>query len=537
MNFRLIFIFFLLQYIIPATAQNVVIKSCKITTDHIPADMRRNDFNNKPCALVKVQVLDEIARVEGNKIGKIVDNGGAEKLVYMCQGTRSMRIHLKKHLPVNIVFQEHSISSLEGNRVYEIILEETKSPSNSGGQVVSTPTPTTVVHEQNTLQKFILNYSPANATVIIDSKMVSGDGRIEMELPVGEHNYVIAAEGYIAVEGTVKLNEYSPRTITEELVKDNNSKNNKPKTSAKEKKAKENIKEKTQGLRAAENTPQSPARQSSNTNRTTEISVVKDNTTGANQKEQTIGQKINRFFDKVFKNDLDYVIFRDGRMQSVKILQIDNEKTLVMESGANSASEHYIMNSGFFMLKSNTRGNIVFNRVGERILTTSEPVDVPKGAISIICVDGREIVGYNVRVKDDNVTYNTAKKGKGQQLSLPVTEVFLINYSNGSRDVLTSIIEQDRREQAAEEARIEAERKVHEAEIARIRELQESMRAEAAKPTMKNPKLATIVTKKGVRMKVWVCEDTPTIVSYKKAKTAKSPVIKLKKSNIKSITY
>ena len=206
----------------------------------MPADMRRNDFNNKPCALVKVQVLDEIARVEGNKIGKIVDNGGAEKLVYMCQGTRSMRIHLKKHLPVNIVFQEHSISSLEGNRVYEIILEETKSPSNSGGQVVSTPTPTTVVHEQNTLQKFILNYSPANATVIIDSKMVSGDGRIEMELPVGEHNYVIAAEGYIAVEGTVKLNEYSPRTITEELVKDNNSKNNKPKTSAKEKKAKEN---------------------------------------------------------------------------------------------------------------------------------------------------------------------------------------------------------------------------------------------------------------------------------------------------------
>ena len=139
--------------------------------------------------------------------------------------------------------------------------------------------------------------------------------------------------------------------------------------------------------------------------------------------------------------------------------------------------------------------------------------------------------------KNDNVTYNTAKKGKGQQLSLPVTEVFLINYSNGSRDVLTSIIEQDRREQAAEEARIEAERKVHEAEIARIRELQESMRAEAAKPTMKNPKLATIVTKKGVRMKVWVCEDTPTIVSYKKAKTAKSPVIKLKKSNIKSITY
>ena len=537
MKFRLLFIFFLLQYIIPTTAQDVVIKSCRLTTDHIPANMRRNDFNGKPCALVKVQVLDEIARVEGNKIGKIVDNGGAEKLVYMCQGTRSMRIHLKKHLPVNIVFQEHGVSDLEGNRVYEIVLEEKKSPSSSDGQVGRTTASNTIVQEQNTLQKFILNYSPADATVIIDSKMVSGEGRIEMELPVGEHNYMIAAEGYIAVEGTVKLNEYSPRTITEELVRDGSAKSSQTKRTTKEKKKKEDTRDETKERRSNDGSSHPSVGQGGIANRNVEEGITSANSTGTNQKEQTLGQKINRFFDKVFKNDLDYVVFRDGRMQSVKIIQIDNEKTLVMESGANSASEHYIMNREIFMLKSNTRGNIVFNRFGERILTTSETVDVPKGAMSIICVDGREIVGYNVRVENDNVTYNTAKKGKGQQLSLPVAEVFLINYSNGSRDVLTSIIEQDRREQAAEEARIEAERKAREAEIARIRELQESMRAEAEKPTMKNPKLATIVTKKGVKMKVWVCEDTPTVVSYKKAKTAKSPVIKLKKNTIKSITY
>ena len=224
-------------------------------------------------------------------------------------------------------------------------------------------------------------------------------------------------------------------------------------------------------------------------------------------------------------------------MQSVKIIQTDNEKTLVMESGANSASEHYIMNTEIFMLKSYSRGNVVFNRFGERILTTSEHIDIPKGAMSIICVDGREIVGYNAKIENGNVIYNTAKKNKGQQMSIPASEVFLINYPNGSRDILTSIIEQDQREQAAEEARLEAERKAREAQLAKIRELQESMRAEAEKPSIKNPKLATIVTKKGARMKVWVCEDTPTIVSYKKAKTAKSPVIKLKRSNIKSITY
>lgn len=532
MKFRLLFILFLLQYIIPTTAQNVVVKSCKLTTDHIPADMRRNDFNGKPCALVKVQVLDEIARVEGNKIGKIVDNGGAEKLVYMCQGTRNMRIHLKKHLPVNIVFQEHSISDLEGNRVYEIVLEEAENPSASDGQAGSAPTPPVAVPEKNTLQKFILNYSPANATVIIDSKMVSGDGKIEIELPVGEHNYVIAAEGYIAVEGTVKLNEYSPRTITEELVRDNQAKK-----TVKEKNKQDNKREVNTERRVTGKNPAPSTRQSGNTNPSTNTDIANDNTTRTNQKEQTIGQKINKFFDKVFKNDLDYIIFRDGRMQSVKIIQTDNEKTLVMESGANSASEHYIMNTEIFMLKSYSRGNVVFNRFGERILTTSEHIDIPKGAMSIICVDGREIVGYNAKIENGNVIYNTAKKNKGQQMSIPASEVFLINYPNGSRDILTSIIEQDQREQAAEEARLEAERKAREAQLAKIRELQESMRAEAEKPSIKNPKLATIVTKKGARMKVWVCEDTPTIVSYKKAKTAKSPVIKLKRSNIKSITY
>ena len=53
--------------------QIATVKSFKQTTDHIPVAERRKDLNGTFCALVKVQVVDDIERVEGNKIGDIVD--------------------------------------------------------------------------------------------------------------------------------------------------------------------------------------------------------------------------------------------------------------------------------------------------------------------------------------------------------------------------------------------------------------------------------------------------------------------------------
>ena len=48
---------------------------------------------------------------------------GVEKWVYMCAGSRNMRIHLKNHLPVKVMFQDYHINGLESNRVYELIIE------------------------------------------------------------------------------------------------------------------------------------------------------------------------------------------------------------------------------------------------------------------------------------------------------------------------------------------------------------------------------------------------------------------------------
>lgn len=208
-----------------------VIKSFNLTNDHIPSNDRRNDLNGNPCALIKVQVIDEIERVEGNKIGDIVKQGGVEKWIYMCKGSRNVRIHLKNHLPVKVMFHDYDINGLESNRVYELVLEI------PDAQIPIGP-------EEAKMQKLTLVYTPKDAMVIIDSKPYPGDGKIEVDLPVGSHNYSISAYGYIISQGSVALNEFAPRQITENLVKDPSASNIGKKISKDGKKSKSEKKEK-----------------------------------------------------------------------------------------------------------------------------------------------------------------------------------------------------------------------------------------------------------------------------------------------------
>ena len=97
--------------------------------------------------------------------------------------------------------------------------------------------------EETKTQKLTLVYTPKDAMVIIDSKPYPGDGKIEVDLPVGSHNYSISAYGYIISQGSVALNEFAPRQITENLVKDPSTSNEK-KTSKDRKKSKSEKKKK-----------------------------------------------------------------------------------------------------------------------------------------------------------------------------------------------------------------------------------------------------------------------------------------------------
>ena len=103
---------------IAAMSQELKIQSFALSpTEIIPSSEQRKDLNGVNCALVKVQVVDGIDRVEGNIIGDI-DSRGTEKRVYLTQGTKFFRLYPHSHLPVSITTSEFDIEKLEGNRVY-----------------------------------------------------------------------------------------------------------------------------------------------------------------------------------------------------------------------------------------------------------------------------------------------------------------------------------------------------------------------------------------------------------------------------------
>ena len=228
----------------------------------------------------------------------------------------------------------------------------------------------------------------------------------------------------------------------------------------------------------------------------------------------------------------DAIIFRDGRVKSVKIIQTNNDKTLFKESGNKKASEEFVENTKVFMLKFKTRGNVVFNANGERILTTSEHIEIPRDAIVVYYKDGREVPAYNLTMDTSTVSFKTSKKAKDRPIFSPKSEVFMIRYPDGTRDILTNLAveEQQQQEREATEARLKAQREAEAADSIKAAAIEE-----AASAT--NPKKATIVTKKGVRMKVWVCSDTATMVSYKKVNSAKAAIFNMSKAKIKNIIY
>lgn len=249
---------------------------------------------------------------------------------------------------------------------------------------------------------------------------------------------------------------------------------------------------------------------------------------------------MRRFFVSIFLLGLtsttiiaqDAIIFRDGRVKFVKIIQTNNDKTLFRESDNKKAPEEYVENTKVFMLKFKTRGNVVFDSNGERILATSEPTQIPKDAVVVYYKDGREVPAYNLTMDANVVSFKTDKKTKDRPVFSPKSEVFMISYPDGTRDILTNLAveEQRQRDREAEEERLKEQREAEAADS-----IKAAATEEAASAT--NSKKATIVTKKGVRMKVWVCSDTATMVSYKKVNSAKAPVFNMSKAKIKNIIY
>lgn len=189
-----------------AFSQELTVKSFKVSQGDILARTAatcRYDTNDKYCALIKVGLaLDGVEFECSGGVRDVVKKTG-EYWVYLPQNNSKLRILHKDFTPLEINFYDYGIGKAQSGVTYVLTLSK----------------PITAAVQQK--QTLIIKYTPSSATVLVDNKMVRGNkGIVRITLPVGQHSYIVASDGYESEEGTVKLKASAPSNLQIQLSKE-----------------------------------------------------------------------------------------------------------------------------------------------------------------------------------------------------------------------------------------------------------------------------------------------------------------------------
>ena len=124
----LLYVFVMLESIM---AQELKVKSFSLAINDLSASVDIvPDENGEPCALVKILLVDSIAKVEGFVL-KTKSVSPTENWAYLSSGAKEVRIMPTHYKPISIYFPDFGVKGVEGKRTYILDLE--------GSNLVSTP--------------------------------------------------------------------------------------------------------------------------------------------------------------------------------------------------------------------------------------------------------------------------------------------------------------------------------------------------------------------------------------------------------------
>ena len=195
---------FVLAVLESVVAQELMVKSFVLAPTDLTAQTEgRKDLNGDACALVKISFVGDVLDVEGNVIKPLVKRNN-ETWAFMTQESRQMKVVTKDYLPLMVTFGDYGIEKLQSNRTYVLTLAK---PSGAS--------------ETLQMQTLTIKYSPITASVLVDNKFIKGsDGVANTSLPIGQHSFVVACDGYESEEGTVKLKSSAPSNLQVTLSKE-----------------------------------------------------------------------------------------------------------------------------------------------------------------------------------------------------------------------------------------------------------------------------------------------------------------------------
>ena len=186
-----------------AIAQKLTVESFKIASSDLTAQTQpRKDLNDSNCALIKVGIALDGVKFDGSIMGEPVQKLG-EYWVYMPKGVSMLQVLHKNYTPLMINFYDYGIGKVESGETYVLTLKK----------------PNTIAERQT--QKLRIKYSPVSASILIDNKFIKGsNGVAEITLPIGQHSFIVACDGYESEEGMVKLKASAPSNIQITLTKE-----------------------------------------------------------------------------------------------------------------------------------------------------------------------------------------------------------------------------------------------------------------------------------------------------------------------------
>lgn len=140
----------------------------------------------------------------------------------------------------------------------------------------------------------------------------------------------------------------------------------------------------------------------------------------------------------------DYILMRNGDDYNCKIAKI-NDKSVsftVKKRGSlfkSESVEHTLPLDEVFMIKNEKRGT-TFIVGNNRIMKPS--VEIDKTADVLYLVKGEEIPVWQISLSNGILSYSkdkTRKKAMSNVGAVPIEEVFMVRYSDGSKDIFTDL--------------------------------------------------------------------------------------------------